>query len=89
MSAAKLISVKLCHSSSDTKGRWRSEQHTKSNSGSMGQEVSSPVDESTPSRTLEARSIDAIATYVKTGRARNIVVMVGLTSSHLNHVPQY
>jgi len=55
----------------------------------MGQEVSSPVDESTPSRTLEARSIDAIATYVKTGRARNIVVMVGLTSSHLNHVPQY
>jgi len=55
----------------------------------MGQEVSSPVDESTPPRTLEARSIDAIATYVKTGRARNIVVMVGLTSSHLNHVPQY
>ncbi len=49
----------------------------------MGQEVSSPVNESTPSRTLEARSIDALATYIKLGRARNIVVMVSYISPQL------
>lgn len=44
----------------------------------MGQEISVPVDDSTPSETLKARNIEAVADYVKAGRARNIVVMVGM-----------
>lgn len=44
----------------------------------MGQESSVLVDDSTPSQTLKARNIEAVADYVKAGRARNIVVMVGM-----------
>lgn len=44
----------------------------------MGQEISVLVDDSTPSETLKARNIEAVADYVKAGRARNIVVMVGM-----------
>ena len=53
----------------------------------MGQEVSSPIDENTPPRTLEARSLDALANYVKLGRAKNIVVMVSQIASYLTPVP--
>ena len=44
----------------------------------MGQEQSFPVDDSTPSRTLRERSVDAVAQYIKDGRAKKIVVMVSL-----------
>ena len=42
----------------------------------MGQEQSSPVDDNRPSRTLRERSVDAVAQYIKDGRAKKIVVMV-------------
>lgn len=44
----------------------------------MGQEQSSPVDDSTSSQTLKERSVDAVAQYIKDGRAKKIVVMVSL-----------
>ncbi|KAL8805933.1 MAG: hypothetical protein Q9223_003905 [Gallowayella weberi] len=44
----------------------------------MGQEASTPVDESTPPQTLNARTIDAVAAYIKEGRAKQIVLMVSL-----------
>ena len=43
----------------------------------MGQEASSPVDESVPPQTLGGRTVEAVAEYIKSGRARRIVVMVG------------
>lgn len=52
--------------------------------GRMGQESSTPVDESTPPQTLNARSIEAIASYIKEGRAKKIVLMVSLL---LNPIP--
>ena len=42
----------------------------------MGQEQSSPIDESTPPQTLKARSVEAVAKYILSGRAEKIVVMV-------------
>lgn len=42
----------------------------------MGQESSSPLDESTPSKTLEARTLDGVASYIRDGHAKRIVVMV-------------
>lgn len=50
----------------------------------MGQESSTPVDESTPPQALNARSIEAIASYIKEGRAKKIVLMVSLL---LNLIP--
>lgn len=43
----------------------------------MGQESSTPIDEHTPPEALEARTVDAVAEFIKEGRAKNIVVMVG------------
>lgn len=43
----------------------------------MGQESSTPIDEHTAPETLGARTVDAVAKFVKEGRAKNIVVMVG------------
>ncbi|KAL9031538.1 MAG: hypothetical protein Q9196_000433 [Gyalolechia fulgens] len=42
----------------------------------MGQESSTPIDENTPTQTLNARTLEAVASYIKEGRARRIVVMV-------------
>lgn len=47
----------------------------------MGQESSTPVDESTPPETLKARSLEAVASYISEGRARKIVLMVSHTTS--------
>ncbi len=44
--------------------------------GKMGQESSSPVDESVPPQTLQSRTVDGVAKYIKDGRAKRIVVMV-------------
>jgi NAD-dependent histone deacetylase SIR2 len=43
----------------------------------MGNEESRVVDADTPPRTLKARTIEALAQYIKDGRAKKIVVMVG------------
>ena len=51
----------------------------------MGQEQSSPVDDSTPSRTLRERSVDAVAQYIKDGGAKKIVVMVSLSYNSVRH----
>ncbi|KAL9091430.1 MAG: hypothetical protein Q9165_004816 [Trypethelium subeluteriae] len=42
----------------------------------MGQEASSPVDESVPPKTLRDRTVEGLAEYIKSGKARRIVVMV-------------
>ena len=42
----------------------------------MGQEASSPIDESVPPTTLRERSLDAVASLIQVGRARKIVVLV-------------
>jgi NAD-dependent histone deacetylase SIR2 len=49
--------------------------------GSMGQDESRVVDPSTPPQTLEARTLEALAQYIKDGRAQKIVVMVSLSAT--------
>ena len=46
----------------------------------MGQEQSSLIDDSTPPQTLKERSVESVATYIKQGRAKKVVVMVSLFS---------
>ena len=48
--------------------------------GRMGQEESRLVDDKTPPETLKSRTLEAVAQYIKDGRARRIVVMV--SASH-------
>jgi NAD-dependent histone deacetylase SIR2 len=45
--------------------------------GKMGQEESTVVDPNASPRTLKARTLEALAQYIKDGRAQKIVVMVG------------
>ncbi len=47
----------------------------------MGQESSTPIDETTPPQTLNDRSIEAVASYIKEGRAKKIVLMVSLLNN--------
>jgi len=42
----------------------------------MGKQGPSPVDESDPPERLESRTVEALAKYIKDGKAKNIVVMV-------------
>ncbi|KAL8767527.1 MAG: hypothetical protein Q9209_005991 [Squamulea sp. 1 TL-2023] len=42
----------------------------------MGQESSTPVDDTTRPQTLNARSLEAIASYIKKGRPKKILLMV-------------
>jgi NAD-dependent histone deacetylase SIR2 len=42
----------------------------------MGNEESRVVDPDTPTQTLRERSVEALAEYIKDGRAKQIVVMV-------------
>lgn len=50
----------------------------------MGQEQSAPdVDEKTPPRTLKDRTVGSVADFIKDGRAKKIVVMVG------THLPKH
>ena len=45
----------------------------------MGQESSLPiVDESTPTQTLESRTLESVAKMLKEGKFRRIVVMVSM-----------
>lgn len=49
----------------------------------MGQDASTPVDENTLPETLESRTVDSVAKFVKDGRAKKVVVMVSLTPEYL------
>jgi len=44
--------------------------------GRMGQDESRVVDPNAPPQTLSARTLEALAQYIKDGRAKKIVVMV-------------
>jgi len=60
-------------------GRRRRERHSKSRSGKpwrgrMGQEASSPP------LTLRSRTVESVAEYVTSGRAKRIVVLVRSTN---------
>lgn len=64
-------------------GRRRKERHQKSKPGKpwrgrMGQEESTPVSESTPPLNLKNRTIESVAEYIKSGKAKRIVVLVRL-----------
>ncbi|KAL8993785.1 MAG: hypothetical protein Q9169_006090 [Polycauliona sp. 2 TL-2023] len=55
----------------------------------MGQESSTPVDETTLPQTLNARSIEAVASYIKNGGAKNIVLMTGAGLSTAAGIPDF
>ena len=55
----------------------------------MGNESSTPVDESVPPITLSARTIDAVADYVKKNNVRNVVVMTGAGISTSAGIPDF
>lgn len=66
-------------------GRRRRERHQKSKPGKpwwggMGQEASTPVSENTPPLTLKSRTVESVAEYVKSGKAKRVVVLVRLTA---------
>jgi NAD-dependent histone deacetylase SIR2 len=46
----------------------------------MGQDESRVVDPNAPPQTLSARTLEALAQYIKDGRAQKIVVMVSLNA---------
>lgn len=47
----------------------------------MGQDESRVVDPDAPPQTLKARTLEALAQYIKDGRAQKIVVMVSFHAS--------
>lgn len=57
--------------------------------GRMGNEESSPIDESTPPQTLASRTLDGVAEYIKSGKVRNIVVMTGAGISTSAGIPDF
>ncbi|KAK8227640.1 DHS-like NAD/FAD-binding domain-containing protein, partial [Phyllosticta capitalensis] len=55
----------------------------------MGQEESSIVDPSRPSVTLENRTVEGVAKYLRNGRAKKVVVMVGAGISTSAGIPDF
>ncbi|EXJ91429.1 NAD-dependent histone deacetylase SIR2 [Capronia coronata CBS 617.96] len=55
----------------------------------MGNESSTPVDEATPPTTLHARTIEAVAQYIKEKDVKNIVVMTGAGISTSAGIPDF
>lgn len=61
------------------KGRGKGRGKRKGKQSRMGNEESRIIDPSTPTQTLSARTVQALAQYIKDGRAKKIVVMVRIT----------
>ena len=55
----------------------------------MGQDESSPIDESVPPRTLTGRTVEAVAEYIKSGKAQKIVIMTGAGISTSAGIPDF
>ncbi|SMR56526.1 unnamed protein product [Zymoseptoria tritici ST99CH_3D1] len=55
----------------------------------MGNESSSPLDESIPPSTLSGRTIDALASYIKSGQCKKVVVMTGAGISTSAGIPDF
>ncbi|SMR54725.1 unnamed protein product [Zymoseptoria tritici ST99CH_1E4] len=55
----------------------------------MGNEGSSPIDESIPPSTLSGRTIDALASYIRSGQCKKVVVMTGAGISTSAGIPDF
>jgi NAD-dependent histone deacetylase SIR2 len=55
----------------------------------MGQESSSPIDETMPPSQLESRTVDGLAAHIKAGKAKRIVVMTGAGISTSAGIPDF
>ncbi|KAK0263838.1 Sir2 histone deacetylase Hst2 [Friedmanniomyces endolithicus] len=55
----------------------------------MGNEESSPIDESVPPQTLSSRTLEGLAEYIKSGKASKIVVMTGAGISTSAGIPDF
>ena len=55
----------------------------------MGQENSSPLDESVPPKTLAGRSLEALGEYMKSDRCQKVVVMTGAGISTSAGIPDF
>jgi NAD-dependent histone deacetylase SIR2 len=55
----------------------------------MGQEESSPIDESVPPTCLTSRNLEGVAEYIRAGKARTITVMVGAGISTSAGIPDF
>jgi len=55
----------------------------------MGQDESSPVDESVPPTVLTTRNLDGIAEYIRDGKAGSVTVMVGAGISTSAGIPDF
>lgn len=58
------------------RGRGKDKGKGKGRRSKMGNEESRVIDPDTPPQTLKARTVEALAQYIKDGRAKQIVVMV-------------
>lgn len=78
------------------KGSWRNSlarRFAQANSdfflGAMGNEESTPIDESTPPNTLSGRTLEALAEYIKSGKVKKVVVMTGAGISTSAGIPDF
>ncbi|KAL1311524.1 hypothetical protein AAFC00_001645 [Neodothiora populina] len=55
----------------------------------MGQESSAPIDERTPTKTLESRTLAGLAKHIKNGKVKKIVVMTGAGISTSAGIPDF
>ncbi|TKA61624.1 hypothetical protein B0A55_11341 [Friedmanniomyces simplex] len=55
----------------------------------MGNEESTPIDESVPPQTLTSRTLEGLAEYIKSGKASRIVVMTGAGISTSAGIPDF
>ncbi|PNS20632.1 Conserved oligomeric Golgi complex subunit 4 [Sphaceloma murrayae] len=55
----------------------------------MGQDSSTPIDESVPPETLSSRTLDGVASYIKSGRAKKVVIMAGAGISTSAGIPDF